>query len=284
MAFVDRLPIINKAKSFLELTRPITVILGLMGVFVGGILGGFHLISLDLFFAMIVVFFMVSGAMALNDYFDIEVDKIAHPHRPIPSGRLSLKEGLQFAYISFFIASFLSIFINIFSFGIVIFSIGLLVLYEKYFKNIGLAGNIVTAFISSIALIFGGAAVGQAHNVLILAVMTFLIMLGREILKDVEDIEGDILTRMTLPMKIGRKNALYVGCFAIISTIALVPLPYLWNILSVWYIVIIISASMLFIYSIILVLKDIKNIGTTIEILRSGSAFALIGFIVGVLT
>ncbi|RLF33281.1 MAG: hypothetical protein DRN21_04125 [Thermoplasmata archaeon] len=284
MAFVDGRPVINKARSFLELIRPITVMLGLMGVFVGGILGGFHLVSLDLFFAMIVVVFMVAGAMALNDYFDMEVDKIAHLHRPIPSGRLSPKEGLRFAYVSFFIASLLSIFINVFSFGIVVFSIGLLVLYEKYFKDIGLAGNIVAAFISSMALIFGGVAVGQAHNALILAVMTFLIMLGREILKDVEDIDGDILTRVTLPMKIGRKNALYAGCLAIIATIALIPFPYWWNILSLWYIVIIIPAGMLFVYSIILVLKDIKNIGTTIEILRSGSAFALVGFIIGVLT
>jgi len=284
MAFVDGRPVINKARSFLELIRPITVMLGLMGVFVGGILGGFHLVSLDLFFAMIVVVFMVAGAMALNDYFDMEVDKIAHLHRPIPSGRLSPKECLRFAYVSFFIASLLSIFINVFSFGIVVFSIGLLVLYEKYFKDIGLAGNIVAAFISSMALIFGGVAVGQAHNALILAVMTFLIMLGREILKDVEDIDGDILTRVTLPMKIGRKNALYAGCLAIIATIALIPFPYWWNILSLWYIVIIIPAGMLFVYSIILVLKDIKNIGTTIEILRSGSAFALVGFIIGVLT
>ncbi len=284
MALVDGRLMVGKAKSFLELIRPVTVILGLMGVFVGGILGGFQFVSLNLFFAMIVVVFMVAGAMALNDYFDIDIDKIAHPHRPIPSGRVSPKGSLQFAYVSFFIALLLSMVINMLSFGIIIFSTVLLVLYEKYFKNIGLAGNIITAFISSMALIFGGAAVGQAQNAMILAVMTFLIMLGREILKDVEDIEGDILTRVTLPMKIGRKNALYAGCLAIIATVVLIPVPYWWNILSLWYIVIIIAASTLFIYSIALVLKDIKNIGTTIEILRSGSAFALIGFIVGVLT
>ncbi len=284
MTSVDVRFVAGKARSFLELIRPVTVMLGLMGVFVGGILGGFQLVSLDLLFAMVVVVFMVAGAMALNDYFDVEVDRIVHSRRPIPSGRLSAKECLQFAYASFFIALVLSAAINILSFGIIIFGISLLALYERYFKNAGLAGNIVTAFISSMALIFGGAAVGQAHNALILAAMTFLIMLGREILKDVEDIEGDILTRMTLPMKIGRKNALYAGCLAIIATIVLIPFPYWWNILSLWYIVIIVAAGMLFIYSIILVLKDIKNIGTTIEILRSGSAFALAGFIVGVLT
>lgn len=284
MTSVGEPSVINKARVFLELIRPVTVLLGLTGVFVGGILGGFHLVSLDLLLAMIVVVFMMAGAMAFNDYFDMEIDKIAHSHRPIPSGRLSPKEGLQFAYASFFTASLLSIFINMLGFGIVIFSIGLLVLYEKYFKNIGLAGNIVAAFISSITLIFGGVAVGQAHNATILAAMTFLIMLGREILKDVEDIEGDIMTRVTLPMKIGRKKALYVGCLAIVATIALVPFPYWWNILSLWYIIIIIMVSIMFIYSMILVLKDIKNIGTTIEILRSGSAFALIGFIVGIIT
>ncbi|RLF62565.1 MAG: hypothetical protein DRN33_05455 [Thermoplasmata archaeon] len=276
--------LINKAGGFLELVRPLTVILGMMGVFAGGILGGLQFVSPDLILAMIVAAFMIAGSMALNDYFDMEVDKISHPDRPIPSGRLSPKEGLQFAYMSFFVALLLSTVINILSFGIVVFTIVLLIVYEKYLKNIGLAGNVVAAFISSIALIFGGAAVGQVNNALMLAIMTFFIMLGREILKDVEDMEGDTLTRVTLPMKIGRKNALYAGCLAIASTIALIPFPYWWNILSLWYIVIIVPAGILFAYSVLLVLRDIKNIGKTIEILRSGSAFALIGFIVGVLT
>jgi len=155
-------------------------------------------------------------------------------------------------------------------------------LYEKYYKNIGLIGNVLAAFIIGMALVLGGAAVGSVHDTLLLAVMTFCIMLGREILKDVQDLEGDVTYRVTLPMKIGRKNALYVGCLFVVATVALTPFPYWWSILSFWYIVIIVPVALLFICAILLALKDIKHIGTSIEILRSGSAFALIGFILGI--
>ena len=273
----------NILKSYLQLIRPVTALLAALGVFVGGILGGFHFVSVSLVLAMVVVFFMVAGSMALNDYLDRAIDQHAHPHRPIPSGRLSPHAALRFAYLSFFIALVLSALINILSFGIVVFSIFLLVIYEQYLKNIGLMGNILAGFISGMALIFGGASVGHVNNTILLASMTFLIMLGREILKDVEDVKGDSIQRVTLPMKIGQKRALYVGCSLVAATIALTPFPYWLNILNVWYIVVIIPAGVLFAYSILLVLRDIKHIGLTIEILRSGSAFALAGFILGIM-
>lgn len=276
-------PMGGKAKAILELVRPKIAVLGLTGAFVGGILGGIQFVSFDLLLAMVVVFLMIAAANSLNDYFDWNLDKVAHPERPIPSGKLSPQEVLHFVYVSFFLALVLSAFINVYGFGMVVFSMGFLVLYEKYFKGIGLAGNIVVAFLSGMALIFGGVAVGQAHNAIILFLMAFLVMLGREILKDVQDVEGDIHVRKTLPMKIGKKNALYTGSLFIVATIALTPLPFWWNILSWWYIVVIIPAVLLFIYAIILSVKDIKNIDATVDLLRTASALALVGFILGVL-
>ena len=273
--------IIAKVKGYIALIRPITAILAILGVFVGGILGGFQFFTLNLLLAMIVVFFMVAGSMSINDYLDWKIDRLAHPHRPIPSGTLLPKEALRFSYASFSIALVLSLTINFFSFGIVVIGLGLLILYEKYYKNIGFIGNVLAAFISGMALIFGGAAVGNVYDTILLAVMTFFIMLGREILKDVQDVTGDALHRVTLPMKLGRKNALYIGCVFIAATVALIPFPYWWNILSFWYIIIIIPVGILFLYSILISLNDIKKIGISIEILRSGSAFALIGFILG---
>lgn len=276
-------PMGGKTKAFLELVRPKIAVLGLTGAFVGGILGGIQFVSFDLLLAMIVVFLMIAAANSLNDYFDWHLDKVAHPKRPIPSGKLTPREVLHFVYLSFFLALVLSAFINVYGLGMVVFSMGFLVLYEKYFKEIGLAGNIVVAFLSGMALIFGGVAVGQAHNAIILFLMSFLVMLGREILKDVQDVEGDTHTRMTLPMKIGKKNALYTGSFFIVATIALTPIPFWWNILSWWYIVVIIPAVLLFIYAILLSVKDIKNIDATVDLLRTACALALVGFILGVL-
>ncbi|KAA0002384.1 MAG: hypothetical protein FE048_03910 [Thermoplasmata archaeon] len=273
----------TKTRAFLKLIRPELCIMGLIGVFVGGIINGFEYASFNLFLAMIVVVLMTAGSMAFNDYFDWEIDKMIHPERPIPSGRLLPKESLWFAISSFFVALIFSFFINVVCFGIVVLSIGFLVLYEKFLKNQGLVGNIVVAFLSSMAFTFGGASVGQLHDALILSVMAFLLMLGREILMDVRDIKGDSLRRITLPMKIGKKYAIYLGCIFLAMTIALTPLPALWDILSVWYLIIIIPVDFLIAYAIILSIKDMQNTGRTTDIVRLGMALGLIGFVVGII-
>ena len=51
------------------------------------------------------VVFLVSGAgNAINDYFDIKIDSINRPERPIPSGRVKAKEAFYFSYLLFALA------------------------------------------------------------------------------------------------------------------------------------------------------------------------------------
>jgi geranylgeranylglycerol-phosphate geranylgeranyltransferase len=37
--------------------------------------------------------------MITNDYFDLEVDRVNHPTRPLPSGRISVKEVMMLALL-----------------------------------------------------------------------------------------------------------------------------------------------------------------------------------------
>jgi geranylgeranylglycerol-phosphate geranylgeranyltransferase len=257
--------------------------MALTGAFIGGSINGIQFISFNLLLAVIVVFLMLGGANAFNDYFDGEIDKIIHPKRAIPSGVLTEKDCLRFAYYTFALSLILSFLINFYCFLIVVFTIVLLVIYEKIFKEMALLGNILAGFLGGMAFVFGGVAVGKPYTATVLAIMAFLIMLAREILMDVRDIEGDILQRVTLPMKIGVEKAIYFGCICIVLTILLTPLPLLWNILNWKYLLFVIPADILFISAIFLVLKNVKNTGKTTTIIRTGGALGLIGFILGVL-
>ena len=111
--------------------------------------------------------------------------------------------------------------------------------------------------------------------------MAFLVMLGREILMDVRDVQGDALARMTLPMKIGVQKAIYVGCLPVLITVILTPVPYFVGIFRWWYLVVVVPADVLFILAMLWVLKDRKNVGITTDTLRTGSAVALGAFIIG---
>lgn len=272
----------EKLKYYIFMIRPKISIMALTGAFIGGSINGLEFITTDLILAVIIVFLMLGGANAFNDYFDREVDKIIHPKRAIPTGKLTEKECLYFAYSTFIISLILSSMINIYCFIMVVFTIGLLVLYEKLLKEMALVGNILAGFLGGLAFIFGGLAVERPYNATILALIAFLIMLAREILMDVRDIKGDIIQRKTLPMKIGVKNAIYFGSICVIIAVLITPLPFLWNILNWKYILLITPANCLFLYAIYLSLKNVKNTGRTTTILRTGGALGLLGFILGV--
>jgi geranylgeranylglycerol-phosphate geranylgeranyltransferase len=274
--------IFEKIKHYIFMIRPQISVMALTGGFIGGAINGLEYITVDLFIAVIVVFLMLGGANAFNDYFDREIDKIIHPKRAIPSGNLTEGECLKFAYLTFGLSLVLSLIINIYCFLIVVFTIFLLVLYEKIFKEMALLGNILAGFLGGMAFVFGGMAVGKPYTATILALMAFLIMLAREILMDVRDIKGDSIQRITLPMKIGVKNAIYFGCICIIGTVLITPLPLLYNILNWKYLLLLIPADILFLYSIYLVLKNVNNTGKTTNIIRTAGALGLIGFVLGV--
>lgn len=273
---------IGKIKAFLEIIRLQVVAGGVTGVFIGGIASGFQYDLSSLFLAMIAIFLVTAGSMTLNDYFDWKIDAVVHPKRPIPSGRLSSKEGLAFAVISFFIALVLSFFINMMCFWIAIISIGLITLYELFLKNQGIVGNMLVAFVCSMAFMFGAASVGQFSNVLILAVMMFFPVIGREILMDIRDMDGDKLARVTLPIKIGKNPAVYLSCLFLSILIILTPLPIIWGILGIWYLIVFAFVDILVAYAIILSLRDVHNVGRAADLIKLTIAVVLIGFIVGI--
>ena len=271
-----------KSLALCESMRPFTSILAIAGTYIGGIVADAPFFSIPLLLSMIVVFFVGAGSMAFNDYFDREVDIISHPNRPIPSKRLSAKGTLYFSILLFSLAVFISIFINLLCFMIVISALGLLYCYEIFFKNQGFIGNIVVAFLSSMSFTFGGIAVGNPSASLLLSVLTFFLFTGREILKDVQDVKGDLSTRNTLPMKIGEKNAVLVASILLIATIFLSPLPFLLHQLGIGYLIIIIMVDVLIIYVIKQNLKDLQNTGKSVSLTRIAAAIGVIAIILGV--
>jgi geranylgeranylglycerol-phosphate geranylgeranyltransferase len=270
-----------KILALIESIRPITAFLGLAGAYIGGIVADAPYFSIPLILAMIVVFFATGGSMAFNDYFDRKVDKISHPKRPIPSKRITARESLYFSIILFVAALIISFFINWICFFIVLFSYLAMYVYEVYLKNIGFIGNLFVAFLASITFTFGGAAVGRPFSSVLLSIITFFLFSGREILKDVQDVRGDIIARKTLPMSIGEKNAAIIGSFILAIAMILSPLPFIFNLLGIGYLIFISVVNIICIYAIFQTLKDINNAEKTVGLIRTASAIGVLAIIVG---
>ncbi len=274
----------------LKLIRPLNCIMGGIGVFIGALIGiGLEVASpefnINVISAIVVAGSFMASGNVLNDYFDREIDKINHPERPIPTGQIRPENALYSSIIIFFSVIFLAYFINFISFIITIIAIGLMIGYEISLKNQGFIGNITISALVGLLFLFGGAAVNQLDAVIILALLAFFATLSREIVKDIEDIEGDI-TRDTLPKQIGIKNSAVIGAIALIIAIIISPMPSFPELMpffkikqfEVIYLYIVLVADIIFISAIF---NIFKNPGLAQNTLKLGMLVALVAFIVG---
>lgn len=273
----------SKITGLMLSIRPETTPLGMLTVYIGGLVAGASYSSIPLFLAVIATFFITAGSMTFNDTFDCEIDKINHPNRPIPKGILAPKQMLQFTAFLFAIGLVISLFINLLCTGIYIFGIGFLAIYELYTKKYGIMGNITVAFVASISFTFGGSAVGNPLASLPLTILGFLIIFGREIIMDIRDADGDKHLRLTLPNQIGIRNSSLLSSIFLLLAIAVSPVPYILNLVSLWYIYFIIPVDILTILTVIWFLKDHNNAALSAHIIRGALALGLIGFIMGIL-
>jgi geranylgeranylglycerol-phosphate geranylgeranyltransferase len=266
--------------QYVQLFRLGNCIMGVVGLILGALIatGPALLDSWQmLIVGSAVVFAFVAGGNSLNDYFDREVDKVAHPERPIPSGRMRSGTALRISISAFVISILLSIFLNSVSMLIVVSAVLVMLLYETNTKKAGLTGNLSIAWLTGALFLLGGAVVGHIDQVVIIAAMAFLATLGREIVKDIQDMMGDF-DRLTLPKRIGKRKAGAIGSVAFLSAVVLSPIPYLAGFLGWPYLAVVFIADAIFIYSAIVHFRSPKQGQYWAKI---GMLVALIAFLVG---
>jgi geranylgeranylglycerol-phosphate geranylgeranyltransferase len=100
-------------------------------------------------------------------------------------------------------------------------------------KDLPLVGNIYIALTMAIPFIFGNFVVSQtlSQTAIVLASLGFVAGLAREIIKSVQDMEGDIRGRgsKTLPVIIGKKPSIYTSILLYLLFIPLTAAPFLFG-------------------------------------------------------
>ena len=279
---------------YVELARPLNAAMASFSALLGMLVVlGPDLADPDLLLpvilGMLVPFFVTSGGNALNDYMDHHVDREAHPGRPLPSGRLAMADVLWFAMGCFIVGIVLSAVIitlseiELLPVLITALAITLLIGYEVVFKYRGLVGNLTVAFLSALTFAFGASVVADPGHegwvlILILFALAFFASLGREITKDIEDVEADRGARRTLPMRVGADNAGTAAMLSIMVAVILSPWPYFTGAMDWPYLAVVIAADVAFIYSLSFVRSSPHNAQRTHKV---GMMLALLAFLVG---
>ena len=235
-----------------------------------------------------VVFLITGAGNAINDYFDHEIDRINRPSRPIPSGRVNRKTALYFSMLLFGTGVVLSYWLGPVCLLLAGFNSLMLFLYASTFKRMALAGNVVVGYLTGSTFLFGGALEifngTGIQSTMILFLLAVLATMAREIVKDIQDIEGDSRAgARTLPIVIGKMKASRLAAVLGITGIVLSPLPLVFNVNNAFgasYMAVIFVADILFLVSINeILLRD--NAKKASKLLKMAMFVALIAFIVG---
>ncbi len=213
---------------------------GLAGVMGYIVSGGSNLFILMLVYLVVVLVTM--GGNAINDYFDRDIDAINKPWRPIPKGAISPRQAVFAAILSMSIGLVISYVLNLFCFIVALFATVLLILYSYRIKRTGIPGNIVIALLTALSIVFGGIAAENIFQTFVPATYAFLLNLGREFMKGLEDIEGDKAFGVkTLAVVKGPFKAYLVSSILLILVITISPLPYILFKYNILYLVLVMA-------------------------------------------
>ena len=237
----------------IQLMRPFNCVMSAAGVGLGAwaAVGRAALPSpLKLACAMACGALITAGGNTINDCFDAQIDRINHPQRPIPSGRVTKSAACVLAALELVAGVALGGMANITCGMLALLAVALLAAYEAAgLKNAGLPGNIVISLLTGLLFVTGGAAAGDFYRPGSLVLLAFLASMGREIVKDIEDIAGDA-PRRTWPMRVGIGPARRGAAAFFVAAVLLSPLPWWLGTSSAWYLVAVALADLLFVRAI----------------------------------
>ncbi|MBU0530601.1 MAG: UbiA family prenyltransferase, partial [Nanoarchaeota archaeon] len=287
--------------------RPLNCLMSMIAVFIGGLLVAdiqTLLYTSPIYVAMFAAFVITGSGNVINDFVDVESDKVNARNRPIVAGKLSRNSVFVYSVI-LFVAGVISTLLinNLYLLAIALVNSILLVIYSYHLQNKVLLGNLVVSYLVGSTFLFGGVVFGNMLLPLLLMLLAMMSNVAREIVKDLEDLEGDrksFLKRVVTKVKKAAERFDVVGGKAklkyekkisiaaqtsLLLAIAISPVPYLIGLLGLSYVILVIITDLIFIYCIYLMAKASKTEHYTriSKRIKIGMFFGLLAFVVGIL-
>lgn len=227
----------DKLKAFFFLSRPVNLLLSTLTVFITASFIVPFPSWLRIVPALITVVFLNAGGNGVNDLYDEAIDRINRPNRPLPAGKLTRKDVRTFSVVMFFFGNLAALFAGFFPFLIAaVLSTPLMIIYSMRLKKTPLSGNLIIALILGLAFIFCSLVYGNVTTGIVPAILAFFYTLIREIIKDLEDMRGDLAGgARTLPILTGEKNTRLVIVFLLLMLILILPFPVIFSSYSMMY-------------------------------------------------
>jgi len=276
----------KKILAIIKITRPTNIIITFFVVIVSSIICSSEIyITEKIIYAAISASLILSAGNIINDIFDFKIDSINKPLRPLPAKELSVFQAIILYLIFTILGILFSYLISPPAFLISVSTSLILFFYSYNLKRIPIVGNIAVAVCTGLAFIYGGVAVNNWEAAIIPAVFGFLINIIREIVKDVEDLKGDIENKVvTFPAKFGLKLTRIILIILIIILIIATLYPFVFKLYAIEYLLFVLFSVDLIMFYILkkLFLEDYNiEIVQISNLLKLSMIFGLIAIYLG---
>jgi len=211
-----KVSIINKTKSFFKIIRYRNIMPTLLlscsgGVIINPSYNLFH--SSKFIISSIITVLIMSCSMIINDVFDVNIDKVNSPTRPLVTGEITMREAKIYIILLLSLTEFLNSLLPYNLQVITHLAIINIILYTPIFKYLLLIKNISCALLVAFAVVFAGLTAQNTlniwlnQNIKLLVIASRIIFFGslhNEILLDMTDVEGDAKNHVnTIPVLFG---------------------------------------------------------------------------------
>lgn len=271
-------------RAGVEITRPVNCAMIGFAVIVGEFVSKPPAIPpLQTAFGFMTGFFICAYSMVANDVYDVEVDRVNAPGRPIPSGRITLAGAARLS-IAVLLLGVASAFLSLSAAAVAIALLYALLswLYNSRAKKTGLVGNAIVASSLAIPFVYGGVVSGGSvfsSLLLMMALTSFFSGVGREVVKAMADVEGDAKRGIdSVARRSGPRTAAAAG--AAFFTLAVITswVPLIQGLANELYRFGVIIPDAIFVYLAVSILRDWKP-----ENAHRVKNRALFGMLVGLL-
>jgi 4-hydroxybenzoate polyprenyltransferase len=242
---------VSRVKAYVDLGRPFTLVAPALG-FMSGALTAVGAAPREAWTAWLLVPPLIGSAMAamlnagnnaLNQIYDLEIDRVNKPTRPIPSGRLTIAEAWVFTAITYVVALVLAWLVvpaettvsamarsRHECFWLVLIAVVCTLLYSippARTKRLGIWANVTIAIPRGTLLkVAGWSAVKTIAGVepWYIGGIFGLFLLGATTTKDFADMEGDRLGGCrTLPIQYGVRKAAWMISPSFVVPFVMIP-------------------------------------------------------------
>jgi geranylgeranylglycerol-phosphate geranylgeranyltransferase len=288
----------GKVKAVWQLMRLEHGVMIALAILVGSLIAQKQFPMVDKFLlTFFTALFLEASTFALNDYYDLDIDRRNNrKDRPLVRGDLSPKTAVYLFYLFFPLGIVCSYFVNLTCFLIALITALFAIVYDVVLKKIKLLGNFFIAYVMAIPFVFGAAAVLKTSSfdlnvnpvIFIIALIAFLAGAGREIMKDVMDVEGDVKKGVrSFPRYIGCRASNGIAAVFYVVAIGLSFIPFFLRGYGVYYqnifyfILVFITDTMLLSTALQLIIKKKPNMSFHRKYTLLALFIGLLAFLVG---